>query len=130
MILSDRDDTANWVEKLFHGYVALGETKPGFLFSMARRLITVSLIKESIAKARERFKSIEKALPVTQKMLDRFSAWISSPGSDAAYLVLNHERFRQHLRKEVERLFGSSYALSDCEEDEPVANSVLANYYF
>ena len=130
IILND-DDTAAWVEKLIHTYLDYANVMPGFLLSLARRLITVSLGQESVEKTRERYERIKNRLRLNDKMVNRLSDWIDLPGSDPAVvnLVLLGNRFRLHLRREVVRIFGSDEGFSDYEDSDPITNTVNNTCY-
>ena len=102
-------DGAKEVQELadiFRVYKSLPRAKPGFLFSIARRLMTVSLEKEAPQLSRQRFRSISLQLPPGKLIIHQLSEWVScsyagvdSSSTQFSNIVLNNERFMMHFSK-------------------------------
>ena len=92
------------LQTLFHLYCDLSDAKDGFKFSIARRLVSLSLAKEGPAITRKRFNRIRAELPQKRAILRFLDEWISLPSSHPRYvnLVLTEERFKIHFSRAMD----------------------------
>ena len=102
------------IEEMFLYYVDMDSSKPGFTLTLLRRMTTLSLEIEGTAGAKER---LRRVLPfcVHEHVKRCLVDWMEkpTPQRNQTPLILNSDRFRELLEREINRLHTSPKIISN-----------------
>ena len=117
--LADGVNKASDLHDIFRLYESLPRAKAGFLFSIVRRLMTVSLEQEPARETRQRFMEICPQLPPGKQLIQQLRDWVtwSYTGVDFRSsrfknVALDNKRFMMHFSKAMALLVEEQDLLS------------------
>ena len=92
-------------------YSLIDDKQKGFLFSLARRIISLAIESSNLYKARRCLDRMKVHLQLTTAMFRHLDLWIDLdlPGRMGDYMFISEERFRGMLDRELQRLEPGDY---------------------
>ena len=105
--MQDLDD----LQRLFHDYHALPEGVIGFRFSLARRIVSLSIEKEACDQVLGRIDSVRSTASLTRWMTGRLDAWLELENPSLDILFMDGSRFLEMVERESSRLTFEDYTI-------------------
>ena len=108
--------TLRGVEKIFRYYLSLpvSDQQIGFLFTVARRLITSALASIGPHAAIKQFDNIKASGVLRPSMIRLLDAWVNAPRIQiGSHLAMAGTRFTRTVSREIQRLKAKQNGITD-----------------